>query len=230
MNIERFTNAEFDIEVLPRDGSFIVLANGLAKGLAYKDAWNMLRNIADTEKGSSLVRTPGGDQRVWHVTEPGFYRLIGQRQTSRIKDAYVRDQVDRFQTWIFHDVLPSLRAHGQYTTPVPGNFPEPHTLTLEVAAAHLRQRYGLPVEDAMDLADRLKGAGVLRVSGTPCKEYRDLFWPVRRHFEIHAHALPIIAGRVTRELYRLAEAQAGVQTALELDAIGRAALEKGQHQ
>ncbi|MEV6180151.1 Bro-N domain-containing protein [Streptomyces sp. NPDC052015] len=227
MNIERFTEGEFDIEVLPRDNTFIVLAPGLAKGLAYKDARDMLRSVPDEEKGSAPVRTLGGEQRVWHVTEPGFYRLIGQRQTSRIKDAYVRDQVDRFQHWIFHDVLPSLRKTGQYTTPVPGNFPEPHTLTLEVAAAHLRQRYGLPVEDAMGLADRLKGAGVLRQTGVPCKEYRDLFWPVRRHFEIHAHALPIIAGRVTQELYRLAEAQAGVQTALELDAIGRAALERG---
>ncbi|MFF4403675.1 hypothetical protein [Streptomyces sp. NPDC001404] len=47
-------------------------------------------------------------------------------------------------------------------------------------------------------------------------------------FDIHAHALPILAGRVTRELYKLAEAQNGVQTALELDAIGRAALERGE--
>jgi hypothetical protein len=228
MNIERFKDGEFDIEVLPRDGTFIVLAAGLAKGLAYKDAWNMLRNIADTEKGSSLVRTPGGDQRVWHVTEPGFYRLIGQRQTSRIKNAYVRDQVDRFQHWVFHDVLPSLRKAGQYTAPVPGNLPEPVVLTLESAAAHLRQRYGLPIDDAQDLGDRLKDAGVLKLTGTPRKEYRDLFWPVGRRFDIHAHALPILAGRVTRELYRLAEAQAGVQTALELDAIERAALARGE--
>lgn len=227
MNIERFTNAEFDIEVLPRDSSFIVLAPGLARGLGYGSAKDMLRSIPDRHKGWAPVPTPGGDQQVWHVTESGFYRALGQRKPMHIKNELIRGQVERFQDWIYDDVLPSLRAHGQYMTPVPGNFPEPHTLTLEVAASHLRQRYGLPVEDAMDLADRLKGAGVLRVSGTPCKEYRDLFWPVRRHFEIHAHALPIIAGRVTRELYRLAEAQAGVQTALELDAIGRAALEKG---
>lgn len=227
MNIERFTNAEFDIEVLPRGSSFIVLAPGLAKGLAYKDARDMLRSAPDDEKGSALVRTLGGDQRVWHVTEPGFYRLIGQRQTSRIKDDFVRGQVDRFQRWIFHEVLPSLRAHGHYTPPVPGNFPEPIVLTWETAAAHLRQRYGLPVDDAMELIAKLKDAGILKLTGTPCKQYRDLFWPVGRRFDIHAHALPIIAGRVTRELYKLAEAQAGVQTALELDAIGRAALEGG---
>lgn len=187
----------------------------------------MLRTVPDDEKGSALVRTPGGDQQVWHATEPGFYRLTGQRQVSRIKDGFVRDQVDRFQRWIFHDVLPSLRAHGQYAMPVPGNFPEPVVLTWDTAAAHLRQRYGLPVEDTTELRERLTDAGVLKLTGTPRKEYRDLFWPVGRRFDIHAHALPIIAGRVTRELYRLAEQQAGVQTALELDAIGRTALERG---
>lgn len=227
MNIERFTEGDFDIEVLPRDGSFIVLAPGLARGLAYKDARDMLRSVPDDEKGSALVRTPGGDQHVWHLTEPGFYRVVSQRKTARIGNDYVRDQVARFQRWVFHDVLPSLRTAGQYAAPVPGNLPEPVVLNWDTAAAHLRQRYGLPVDDAIEMRERLIDAGVLRQSGVPCKEYRDLFWPVGRRFDIHAHALPILAGRVTRELYRMAEAQAGVQTALELDAIGRAALEKG---
>ncbi|MFE9448352.1 Bro-N domain-containing protein [Streptomyces sp. NPDC006739] len=227
MNIERFTNAEFDIEVLPRDGSFIVLASGLARGLGYRDAHKLVAALPTEDKGYTLTGTPGGDQQVWYVTEPGFYRAIGQRQVSRIKDAYIRDQVDRFQRWIFHEVLPSLRNAGHYAVPVPGNFPEPVVLTWDSAAAHLRQRYGLPVEDATELIDRLKDAGILKLTGTPCKEYRDLFWPVGRRFDIHAHALPILAGRVTKTLYQLAEAQAGVQTALELDAIGRAALERG---
>lgn len=228
MNIERFTNAEFNIEVLPRNTSFIVLAPGLARGLAFAKAADMVRHLPDDEKGCELVRTPGGDQQVWHVTEPGFYRVIGQRQVARIKDGLIRDQVDRFQRWIFHDVLPSLRQHGHYSPPVPGNFPEPDVLTWETAAAHLRQRYGMPIDDAIKLRERLTDAGVLKLTGTPRKEYRDLFWPVGRRFDIHVHALPILAGRVARELYRLAEAQAGVQTALELDAISRRALEDGR--
>ncbi|MFF9118336.1 Bro-N domain-containing protein [Streptomyces massasporeus] len=228
MNIERFTNAEFDIEVLPRDNSFIVLAPGLAKGLAYKDAHDMMRSVPEDEKGSAPVRTLGGDQRVWHLTEPGFYRVIGQRQISRIKDDFIRGQVDRFQRWIFHEVLPSLRQNGHYSAPVPGNFPEPAVLTWDTAAAHLRQRFGLPVDNAIEMRERLTDAGVLKLTGTPRKEYRDLFWPVGRRFDIHMHALPILAGRVAQELYRLAEAQSGVQTALELDAISRRALEGGR--
>ncbi|WP_424891841.1 BRO-N domain-containing protein [Streptomyces sp. XH2] len=228
MNIEHFTTAEFDIEVLPRNGSFVVLAPGLARGLAYKDARDMLRSIPDDEKGSALVRTPGGNQQVWHLTEPGFYRVIGQRKTGRIRNDAIRKQIERFQRWVFHDVLPSLRKHGHYAPPVPGNLGEPVVLTWEKAAAHLRQRYGLPVDDAVVLRERLTDAGVLKLTGTPRKEFRDLFWPVGSRFDIHAHALPILAGRLTQVLYELAAAQAGVQTALELDAIGRAALEGGQ--
>lgn len=229
MNIERFTEGDFDVEVLPRGSTFIVLAPGLARGLGHRDAGNMLAGVPEDEKGYWLVSTPGGDQRITYVTEAGFYRVVGQRQAARIKNPRIRDQVNRFQRWVFHEVLPCIRTAGHYVPPVPGNFPEPHTLTLETAAAHLRQRYGLPVHDAMDLADRLKDAGILKLTGTPSKGYRDLFWPVGRRFEIHAHALPVLAGRVTRELYRLAEAQAGVQTALELDAIERATLARGTH-
>jgi len=228
VNIEHFTNGEFDIEVLPRGDSFIVYASGLAKGLAYKDAWNMLRGVATDEKGSSSMRTLGGDQQVWYLTEPGFYRVIGQRQLNHIKDDYVRDQVDRFQRWLYHDVLPALRKYGQYGgSPVPGNFPEPVVFTWEVAAAHLRQRYAVPVEDAHDLIARLKDAGVLKLTGTPRKEFRDLFWPVGRRFDVHAHVLPVLATHVTKSLKKLAEAQFGVQTALELDAIARRVLEEG---
>lgn len=227
MNIEHFTNGEFDIEVLPRDDSFIVLAPGLARGLGHRDAQTMLRGVPGEEKGYALVRTPGGDQQVWHLNEPGFYRVIGQRKTGHIKDAYIRDQVERFQHWLYHEVLPALRKHGQYGgSPVPGNFPEPVVLTWEAAAAHLRQRMALPIEDGPDLIARLKDAGVLKLTGTPCKAYRDLFWPVGRRFDVHAHALPVLASHISRALYKLAAAQPGVQTALELDAMSRRVLEE----
>ncbi|MFJ7525189.1 Bro-N domain-containing protein [Streptomyces griseus] len=224
MNLERFANHEFDIEVLPRPNSFIVLAPGLARGLGHRDAANMLRSIPEDEKGYSPVSTPGGDQQLWHLTEPGFYRVIGQRQISRIKDDFIRDQVDRFQRWIFHEVLPELRRRGSYSAPTPGNFPQPILFTFDVAAAHVRQLYGLPIDSAIELRERLTDAGVLKLTGVPCKRYRDLFWPVGRRFDIHAHALPLLAGRVARELYRLAEKQAGVQTVLELDALTNRAI------
>ncbi|MFI0915230.1 Bro-N domain-containing protein [Streptomyces abikoensis] len=225
MTAEHFhSDAGFDIDVLPRGAGFIVLAPDLARGLGYRDARDMVRYLGEDERGYASVPTPGGTQTVWYVTEPGFYRVLGQRQVSRIKDPLVRDRVSGFQRWVFHEVLPALRTHGRYEPPAPGGLGAPVVLTWETAAAHLRQHWGLPIDGPLELRQRLTDAGVLKLTGTPRAGFKQLFWAVGSRYDIHAHALPILAGRVSRELYRLAEAQPGVQTALELDAIVQSAL------
>jgi anti-repressor protein len=108
-NIQLFNNGEFEIRVTPTGDSFIVEAPGLARSLGSRDALTMLRSVPEEEKGYALVRTLGGDQQVWHVTEAGFYRVLGQRQAARIKDPQVRSMVERFQSWVFGEVLPALR-------------------------------------------------------------------------------------------------------------------------
>lgn len=116
--VERFTNSEFAVEMLPDGDSFKVAASGVASALGFHSAKDMLRTVPDGEKGWEIAPTPGGEQQVWVLTEPGFYRVIGQRQASRVKDPAVREQVERFQSWVYGDVLPSLRKHGRYEVPV----------------------------------------------------------------------------------------------------------------
>lgn len=112
--LERFTNSEFNIELVPDGDSFKAVASGVARALGHADARDLIRNIPDDEKGSELVPTLGGEQQVWVLKEPGFYRAIGQRQAARIKNREIRAQVERFQTWVYGDVLPALRKHGRY--------------------------------------------------------------------------------------------------------------------
>lgn len=116
--IQRFTNGQFDLAVDPHptDG-FRVQAPGLAKALSVSDAYTLLRSIPEEEKGSAVVRTLGGDQTVGYVTEAGFYRALGMRQTGRIQDDMVRARVEAFQNWVYREVLPSLRTAGQYVMP-----------------------------------------------------------------------------------------------------------------
>lgn len=120
-----FSNGEFRLDVVshPTDG-FRVQAPGLARALGFREAFDLLRNIPDEEKGSEPVRTPGGDQRVGYVTEAGFYRTLGQRQAARIPNESVRAQVERFQSWVYREVLPSLRQRGGYEVDVPRSLPE----------------------------------------------------------------------------------------------------------
>lgn len=110
--IQLFTNDEFSLDFIPDGDSFKVAASGLARALGFREAYDLLRSVPAAEKGSELVRTPGGEQRVLTVTEAGFYRALGQRQTARIRNSEVRAAVERFQAWVYGEVLPSLRRAG----------------------------------------------------------------------------------------------------------------------
>ena len=134
-DIQLFDNGEFELRMTPAGETFTVEAPGLARALGIRDAQTMLRSVPEDEKGYALVRTPGGDQRVWFVTEPGLYRVLGQRQTGRIKDTKVRDMVARFQKWVFGEVLPALRR-GQLVPAQPA-LPQDYPSALRALASEV---------------------------------------------------------------------------------------------
>lgn len=217
--IERFHSDEFDIEAIQDGDTFRVMAPGLARGLGHADARDMIRSLPEDEKGSGLVPTPGGEQIVWFVTEPGFYRVLGQRQVGRIRNADTRAQVERFQRWIFHDVLPSLRKHGRYEL-TDGDGPIPATVTWDHASAIGRARYGLGM--SCDAWRRLlKSGGILRVNGAPRQKYEDLFWPTETRWEIHSHSIRYLVDHALRTLRQLEVASQHAQLLIELGEIGR---------
>lgn len=58
------------------DGRPYVVAGDFAKRLGYRDAADALRNVEPSEKGTQIVRTPGGEQRVSVLYEEGIWELI----------------------------------------------------------------------------------------------------------------------------------------------------------
>ncbi len=56
------------------------------------------------EKGTAIVSTLGGNQEMLTVTEPGLYRLLSSKSR--------KPRAKRFQRWVFHQVLPSIRKTG----------------------------------------------------------------------------------------------------------------------
>ena len=229
MSIERFVNSEFNLELIPAGDSFRVAAPGLARGLGHRDAANMLASVPDDEKGYAPVSTPGGEQTVYYVTEPGLYRVMGQRQASRIKNKETRGKVDRFQRWIFHEVLPSLRKNGRYELPggdrVHGSLPS--TLTWEMAAAIGRAHHGLGM-DVPTWKRMLVSGGVLKVNRAPRAKYEDLFWPTDTRWEIHAHAVQFLVGSAIVTARRMQEQARNVQMLLELNSLGLDEIEGGE--
>lgn len=64
------TNGELNIDLTPHlvDG-FRVMSPSLARALGFRESFALIRSIPDEEKGCTLARTPGGEQRVDYLPE-----------------------------------------------------------------------------------------------------------------------------------------------------------------
>ena len=107
-NIQVFPNNDFgEVRCFLKDGEPWFVARDL---LAILDVdRTALRKLDDDEKGVDSIHTPGGDQEVTTVTEPGFYKLVMRSRKPEAK---------AFQRWVTHDVLPELRKRGSYQVPM----------------------------------------------------------------------------------------------------------------
>lgn len=97
------------------DGDEVMfVASDIAKILGYRDAANLTRNLDGDERGTHEVSTPSGTQNMTVLTESGLYRAILNRETAYVKNEEAQAFVKRFQRWVTHEVLPSIRKTGGY--------------------------------------------------------------------------------------------------------------------
>jgi hypothetical protein len=92
---------------------------------------------------------------------------------------------------------------------------EPTVWTWDETAAWIRQRYGLET-DQSQLIRGLKHAGVLKQTGAPRKEYRNLLWFTGSAWNVHPHAIPQLMAKLTEARQEI-KAWQHLQTQLELD-------------
>lgn len=102
------TFEEHPIRIVGTKDSPEWIAADVCKVLGIKNAADSLAQLDGDEKGIANIYTPGGDQEMLTVTEPGLYQLV-----SRSRKAVGK----RFRRWLFHDVIPSIRQHGCYPPP-----------------------------------------------------------------------------------------------------------------
>lgn len=105
--LQIFNSPEFgDIRTVEIDGKPYFVANDVAKSLGYKRPADAVTAHC---KGSVKHRylTEGGEQEVKVIPEGDVYRLISR---SKLPSA------EKFERWVFDEVLPSIRKHGAYMT------------------------------------------------------------------------------------------------------------------
>nr|DAM65692.1 MAG TPA: repressor domain protein [Caudoviricetes sp.] len=105
--IQTFESDQFgQVRVVRSEGGEpMFVASDAAKILGYRMASDMTRRLEEDEKGTRSVRTPGGEQQMAVITEPGLYSAI---LGSRVPEAKA------FKRWVTHEVLPALRRDGGY--------------------------------------------------------------------------------------------------------------------
>lgn len=81
------------------------VAQDVCDALGIRSARSALRKFSDDQKGVHSVHTLGGEQDMLTVTEAGLYRLVFRSS---------RPEAERFQRWVFHEVLPAIRRTGTY--------------------------------------------------------------------------------------------------------------------
>ena len=105
--IEIFSNSEFgNIRTAVENDKCVFCGSDVAAALGYSKPANA---VAKYCKGVTVLMTPsnGGPQKTKFISEGDVYRLIAH---SKLPAA------ERFETWVFDEVLPSIRKRGIYAT------------------------------------------------------------------------------------------------------------------
>lgn len=106
--LQIFNNEEFgSVRTVEIDGKPYFVANDVAKALGYVETAKAIRTHC---KGVSEMDIPtnGGIQTMKIIPEGDIYRLIIR---SNLPAA------ERFETWVFDEVIPSIRKTGGYQMP-----------------------------------------------------------------------------------------------------------------
>ena len=107
-DIQIFNNDEFgNVRSVEIDGKPYFVANDVAKALGYVETAKAIRTHC---KGVSEMDIPtnGGIQSMKIIPEGDIYRLVIR---SSLPSA------ERFENWIFDEVIPSIRKTGGYNLP-----------------------------------------------------------------------------------------------------------------
>ncbi|MEM9804674.1 MAG: BRO family protein [Cyanobacteria bacterium P01_D01_bin.56] len=121
------------------------VATDICSALNIKNPSQALDRLEDDEKGICLNETPGGEQELLTVNEPGMYELVfGSR----------KPEAKRFKRWLKHEVLPAIRKTGSYTlrkadpTPEVAQLPSRSISEIDEFATVVGKRFGPHVEES----------------------------------------------------------------------------------
>lgn len=175
--LQIFNNPKFgDIRTANVDGSIYFVARDVARALGYKDTTNAIKLHCRGVVKHHLIDSIGRKQVANIIPEGDIYRLITH---SKLPSA------QKFEKWIFDEVLPTIRKTGKYSV-------KPEQQTLEPsfipAVRTYRGRRVVTIKDIMKATNKSEGTiqYALHSRKVKCKEgtdYHVLKGDELRHFK-----------------------------------------------
>lgn len=163
-SIQLFEHEQFgNLRVIEdANGNPMFCAKDVAVALGYKDTINAIkRHCRGVAFQHPIVDSLGREQTARFITEGDMYRLIA---SSKLESAV------RFESWVFDDVLPSIRKHGMYATPqtVEQMLADPDTMiaTLKALKAERQKVVALTEDNARMLPKSVAYDAMIDTDGT----------------------------------------------------------------
>lgn len=104
--LQVFESDQFgQVRTVQKDGQPWFVAADVCRALEVGNSRQALSRLDADEKGVISTDTPGGEQKMSIINEPGLYALVlGSR----------KPEARAFKRWITHEVIPSIRRSGGY--------------------------------------------------------------------------------------------------------------------
>lgn len=158
-NLKIFNNTEFgQVRMIEENGQIWFCGADVASALGFKDTVNALKQHCreDGVVKRHLIDSMGRQQEAKFINEPNLYRLIIH---SKLPSA------ERFEKWVFEEVLPAIRKTGKYemvpTNPLPKAQSVSEAVNLGKFVRDLLKDQGAsPYQMADILLDTMKQFGV----------------------------------------------------------------------
>ena len=116
MEVQVFSSEQFgSLRTYEENGQILFCGKDVAKALGYKRTADAISNHCKGSVKRRPLQTAGGIQEFVFITEPDLYRLITH---SKLQTA------ERFERWVFEEVLPAIRRTGGYMVASQDETPE----------------------------------------------------------------------------------------------------------
>ena len=104
-----FNNPKFgDVRTITGNGKILFCGSDIAKALGYSNPQKAIKDHCKGTEDRRVNDSLGRQQSMKFITEGDVYRLAAKSQLPG---------ADKFESWIFDEVIPDVRKHGAYMTP-----------------------------------------------------------------------------------------------------------------